>query len=137
MSKGLEMQRTVTLETLTDRFNLSEAGHNLIKVISQPEARLMTVTDICKVANISRDSYYRLFRQQDFINAYYEACRVTSIQAAMPAMQALSAQAAGGDVAACKAMLELNGLYQNTATINVNQDNKPSLKDILKRKAHK
>lgn len=136
LSKGHEVKRKVTLTSVTDKYKLSPAGEALLAVIAQPESRLMTVTDICQQANISRDSYYRLFKQKEFQAAYYEACRVVSVQAAMPAMQSLAMQAATGDVAAAKMILELNALYAPSANLNITtgQDDTPTLKDILSTK---
>jgi len=125
---------TVNLDVIAAKNDLTEAGVRLLKIITKPENRLKSITDICTMADIARGTYYNLFRTDSFVKAYTEACQLMLLSYALPASAALGEQAKRGDTAAIKMVLELAGLYQNTATINVNQDNKPSLKDILKRK---
>lgn len=102
----------------TDRFpNISEAGRQLLEVIINPLNRTMPVTKICQIAGISRDSYYRLWKQPEWQAAYRDLCQTTCLSQALSAMQALCQQAALGDVQAGKMVLEMSGLYQPKATI--------------------
>ena len=128
-------KNTADLEVIAAKNDLTEAGVRLLKVITKPENRLKSITDICVMADIARGTYYNLFRTESFTKAYIEACQLMLLSYALPASAALGEQAKRGDTGAIKMVLELAGLYQNTATLNVNQQSdKPSLKDILKRK---
>ena len=129
-----EEKKTVSLDILAEKHNVTAAGRRLLGVVVRPEARTMKMVDICKMADISQDSYYRLYRDTRFQTAYSEACRAMLLSYAAPASQALGELARSGDpntIAAIKMVLELSGLYQNTATVNVVQDDTPTLKDIL------
>ena len=116
---GVETRSTVSP---TDRYpDLTEAGRKLLEVLSVPELRIQSITQICQQAGISRDSYYRLFsKDENFIKAYTELCRNTLLSFALPASQALGRQATLGDPQSIKMILEMSGLYQQQATLNVN-----------------
>jgi len=124
------------LDKVVAKYDVTEAGKALLEVVASPEARTMNVTQICQAAGISRDSYYRLFKDERFVNAYTELCRAMLLSAAAPAAQALAAQAAIGDTLAIKMVLEMAGLYSPAATLNINQEveNKPTLKKLLQKK---
>lgn len=120
-------------EVSTDKIHLTDAGERLLEVLKVPEFRIQTVTSICERAEISRDSYYRLFRSPDFIQKYLELCKNTLLSFAMPASLALGRQAELGDVSAIKMVLEMSGVYQPKATVDVNHtyDAGPTLRDLL------
>lgn len=124
------------IDKAASKYDVTDAGKKLLAVVILPEARTMTVTDICKQAGISRDWYYKLFRDERFTQAYTELCRAMLLSAAAPASQALAAQAAMGDVAAIKMILEMAALYAPSATLTITQDteNKPTLKKLLQKK---
>lgn len=118
----------------TDRFpGLSEAGRQLLDVVVDPANRTLSITKQCERAGISRDSYYRLWKQPEFQIAYRELCQTTCLSQALSAMQALCKQAAFGDTAAIKMVLEMAGIYQPQATLNINHaiDPGPTLRDML------
>jgi|GEM_PF-1858888 hypothetical protein len=120
----------------TDRFpGLSEAGGQLLEAIIDPVNRILPITKLCERAGISRDSYYRLWKQPEFQTAYRELCQTTCLSQALAAMQALCQQAARGDTGAIKMVLEMAGIYQPQATANINHtiDAGPTLRDLLTR----
>jgi hypothetical protein len=119
--------RTDKVETLTP------AGEQLLSVLVEPTSRTLTAKDICAKAGISRDSYYRLFKDPRFVAAYLDACKVTAISAAMPAIQSVADRATHGDMAAAQMVLQMSGLHTPTATVNVHQtiDAGPTLRELL------
>lgn len=123
----------------TDRFpNLTEAGRQLLEVMIDPVNRTLPVTKICEKANISRDSFYRLWKNEAFKIAYQELCQTTCLSQALAAINALGVQASLGDPACIKMVLEMAGMYQPKATLNVNHTiEAPTLKEILKARANK
>lgn len=131
------MRMAEQVDVIAAKHEVTPAGVKLLQVLSNPINRTLTMVRQCELAEISQDTYYRLAKDVRWQSAYYELCRTTFMMAALPASQALAEMAAAGDPSCIKMALELSGLYQNSATINVHQDNKPSLKDILKSKAHK
>lgn len=124
----------------TDRFpDLTEAGRQLLEVIIDPVSRTLPVTKVCGKAGISRDSYYRLWKEPYFQSVYREICQTTCLGSALAAMEALCKNAAMGDVQSAKMVLEMAGLYQPQATVTINSTpNKgPTLLEIYKRRKEK
>lgn len=99
------------------KYQLSPAGEQLLTVLVDPIARTMSITEICAKADISRDSYYRLFRQDVFVQAYMDACKTACITAAMPTMQSVAGRAIAGDMQAAQMILSMTGLHQPTARV--------------------
>lgn len=121
------------IDVVAAKNELTEAGIRLLEVVTRPECRTMNITKQCELAGISRGTYYNLFRDESFKKAYTELCQTMLLSGAAPASQALNAQAAMGDTVAIKMLLELAGIYQPTATVNVHQtiDTGPSLRELL------
>ena len=127
------MAESTNIERICAKHGITEAGQRLLEAIAEPESRTLTVTDICRRADISRTTYYTLFREQAFIQAYLEACKITAIAAAMPTMQTVAGKAIAGDIQAAQMILNMTGLHQPTAQVNINQtiEAGPSLKELL------
>ncbi len=128
------LEKLVSTPVLTDKAEtLTPAGDALLAVLVEPTARELNVSQICQKAGISRDSYYRLFKDPRFVAAYLDACKVTAISAAMPTMQSVAARAIAGDIQAAQTILQMSGLHVPTATVNINQtiDAGPSLRELL------
>lgn len=53
------------LQNVTPK-DLTKAGDKLLFVLSDPENYLKNVTEICKIAKISRMQYYRLYQDENF-----------------------------------------------------------------------
>jgi len=58
--------------TATDKYVLSDVAKKLIEVKVSPVNYGKSVTDICQIADISRDSYYRLMRDKEFVKILNE-----------------------------------------------------------------
>lgn len=121
-------------EPSTDKIHLSDAAEKLLDVLKIPELRVQNVTKICEHAGISRDSYYRIWKNPDFILKYKELCQDTLLSFAMPASLALGKQAELGDVSAIKAILEMAGIYQPTAKVEttIKHDVGPNLLEMYR-----
>ena len=125
------------IERLCVQYEVTEAGQRLLEVIIEPAARTMTVIQICELAGISKGSYYLLFKDQRFLDAYYQACKTACITAAMPTMQSVAGKAIAGDMAAAQLILTMTGLHQPTARVEHTHthDVGLSLKEILARRS--
>lgn len=124
------------LALVAAKHDITDAGLRLLEVVTRPECRTMTITKQCELADISRGTYYNLFRDPGFKAAYTELCQTMLLAGAAPASMALNAQAAMGDTAAIKMLLELAGIYQPTARVEHTHTHEagPSLKEILSRR---
>ena len=120
------------IEVVAVQNGLSDAAIRLLEVITRPECRTMTITKICEIADISRTTYYSLFKDDSFKAAYTQLCQVMLLSGAASSSQALIAQAAMGDTTAIKMILELAGIYQPSTTVNHTHtiEAGPSLKEL-------
>jgi len=107
----------INIEVLATQNEVTDAGIKLLEIVTRPECRTMNITKQCELAGISRGTYYNLFRDDGFKKTYAELCKTMLLAGAAPASQALNAQAALGDTAAIKMLLELAGIYQPTARV--------------------
>jgi len=105
------------IEKLCVQYEVTEAGQRLLEVMIEPAARTMQVQEICQLAGISKGSYYLLFKDQRFLDAYYQACKTACITAAMPTMQSVAGKAIAGDMQAAQLILTMSGLHQPTARV--------------------
>jgi len=130
-------KESVNIDIVTAKHDVTEAGCRLLEVLSRPETRLLTVTERCELADISRDWYYQLINRDDrFKAAYKELCDATVGQAVLGSIQTIE-QAAMTDPQAAIEMLKLSGYYQPTARVEHTHthDVGLSLKEILARRA--
>ncbi|MGE5415877.1 MAG: hypothetical protein ACM3UZ_03800 [Acidobacteriota bacterium] len=121
------------LEIISIKHELTPAQYKLLQVVVTPEVRTMSVVDQCQLADISRDTYYRSFKDERFINAYLEGCRVLLLTYAAPVLASVGESGARGDTAAAKMVLEMLGFYRPTANLNIGSDTAstmPSLREI-------
>ncbi len=106
------------VDVIAAQYGVTEAGARLLRVLADPVNRTMKMVQKCGLADISQDTFYRLFSKDDrFIQAYREVCQSTALSGAISAIHGLTAAAACGDVQASKAVLEMAGLYQVTAKV--------------------
>ena len=123
-----------SIEQIAAKYEITEAGYRLLDAIIDPLARTMTVTDICKMADISRPTYYALFKDQAWVAAYMDACKTACMTAAMPTMQSVAGKAIAGDMQAAQLILTMTGLHQPTARVEHTHDAGPTLREILNRR---
>ena len=125
------------IEKLCAQYEVTEAGQRLLEVMIEPAARTMQVQEICAVAGISKGSYYLLFKDQRFLDAYMAACKSLCITAGMPVIQTVAGKAIAGDMQAAQLILTMSGLHQPTARVEHTHTHEagPSLKEILARRA--
>ena len=137
MSKFEEKKRTLQVDLLTDKWQLSPAGAALLDVMLDPAYRFKNISEKCDIAGISRDSYYRLQAQEGFKNALVDGSKAILVSYAPGCAHSMGEAGLRGDFQSAKEILKQSGVADDVIDLNVHQDNKPSLKDILKRKAQK
>ena len=57
------MERKDIIPTKRDGYALTDNGKKLLEVLINPEHYGKSVTEKCRIAGISRDSYYRLMKE--------------------------------------------------------------------------
>jgi len=83
----------------------------LLEVLLNPEFRNKSVTEICSIAGVSRQTYYRAFEKPQFV-ALYESRAKDLVRAAVgPVINAFVKAAKEGSYPHGKVILEMAGLY--------------------------
>ena len=52
------------------KVKLSKAQENLLDILRDPACQILDVTKICKLANVTRATYYNAFKDENFLKAY-------------------------------------------------------------------
>lgn len=60
---------------VTDRYPLTPVSRRLYRALTNPENFDKNVTEMCKSAKVSRDSYYRLMKDEKFVSWVRETQR--------------------------------------------------------------
>lgn len=105
------------VEVIAAQCEVTDAGVRLLNVFADPINRSLTVKRRCELAGISRETYYTLFRDARFKEAYNELFAATVFQAALPIAQKQVDVALEGDTNAAKMMLEMSGHLQRTQKV--------------------
>lgn len=67
------MAETAESSTKADIYKPTAKEKSLIEAMSDPENRFLNVSELCKVAEISRDSYYSMMKKPQFLEYYKQA----------------------------------------------------------------
>jgi hypothetical protein len=90
---------------------LTRKERELLNVLVDPQSRFLTVTDICRKARCSRDTYYRAFEKPQFVEEYKRQSKKLAIKHLGPVMNAFVSQACRGSYQHGKAILEMAGIF--------------------------
>lgn len=83
----------------------------LLEVILDPFSWIKSVVDVCKMAKISRMTYYEIFKRPEFCALYRNESVKLLRRAAAPMVNALVREACRGNVPAIKIALEILDIY--------------------------
>jgi len=99
----------------------------IVDALLDPANRYKTVTDLCKIAGVSRDIYYDCFKKTDF-QEYYKYISIMMVkQAVAPMINTFVKEGLRGSYQHGKAILEMADVYhegglvqtQGASTINI------------------
>lgn len=84
---------------------------DLLEVLLNPEHRMKSITDICKIANCSRQTYYESFNKPEFVKIYELKSKELVKQAVAPVINTFIREAQRGSFQHGKVLLEMAGMY--------------------------
>lgn len=91
-------------------YSPTKLEEKLLEIMLQPENRYKTVSEICRMAEIDRSTYYRAFAKAEFMAHYKAECRRMVDRAIGPVLNAFVKQAVAGSFQHGKVLLEMGGL---------------------------
>lgn len=93
-------------------YRLTQKEENLIEVMLDPSNRMKSITDICKLANCSRVTYYDAFNKPGFVKIYKERSVALAEKYLGQVMNAFVREASRGSYPHGKVLLEMAGAYK-------------------------
>lgn len=123
------MRMSDDLQNFTE-YEPTEKEKNLLEVLLNPENRMKSITDICKLANCSRPIFYEAFSKPEFVTVYEQKSKELIKQSVGPVLNTFVREALRGSFQHGKVVLEMAGVYTEKHETNVNVNQK--LEDFLK-----
>jgi hypothetical protein len=120
-----------TLQNLTD-YKPTKMEENLIEVLLNPENRQKSITDICKLANCSRFTYYEAAKKPEFVRYLNEKVIELAKMAYAPIMNTFIREAIRGSHQHGQTVLEMIGAYTPNANVNLKADVGVKIVDDIK-----
>lgn len=101
---------------------LTKAEERLLEVLLDPKNRLATTTERCKLAGISRTSYYKIMQRPEFIEVYRQQAYDLFAQNIGPVVTAFIREACKGSFPHGNEILEIMGMRRQSAPERANVD---------------
>jgi len=107
-----------SVQILTE-YKLTEKESILIEVMLNPDNRMKSITDICKIANCTRTTYYESFSKAGFKAIYESKAKELVKNAVGPVINAFIKEAVRGSYPHGKTLLEMAGMHTEGLQVNV------------------
>lgn len=98
------------LQNFTE-YKLTDKEKNLLEVLLNPENRMKSITDICKLAKCSRPVYYEAFSKPGFVEIYKKRSMDMVKQSIASVLNTFIREAQRGSFQHGKVLLEMAGIY--------------------------
>lgn len=102
-----------------DEQSLSKSEQILLETLLNPENRMKSVTDICKIAKIDRTTYYRAFAKPGFAAIYKKRSVDLVRHAVAPVLNTFIREAVRGSYQHGKVILEMGDVYTESSNVKV------------------
>ena len=120
--KGLSgNDNMTTLQTFTE-YQPTTAEVKLLEILLNPEYRTKSITEVCKIANCSRPTYYDAMAKPGFKAIYEDKTKDLIKQSIGPVVNTFVREALRGSFQHGKVILEMAGLYSEKSTIDINAE---------------
>lgn len=94
----------------------TQAEGKLIEVMLDPANRMKSITEVCRIAEINRATYYRVFDKPEFVELYTRKSRELAKKHLGPVMNSFVREATRGSFQHGKVLLEMAGAYEEKST---------------------
>jgi hypothetical protein len=106
----------------------TDKENNLLEVMLNPEHRMKSISDICKLANCSRPIYYDAFNKPGFVKLYEAKSKELIKQSVAPVINTFIREAQRGSFQHGKVILEMAGIYSEKQQIDIGNKDGQSFK---------
>lgn len=111
------MRQTAT--DLENEQNITKSEQALLEALLNPENRIKSVTDICKIAKVDRATYYRAFAKPHFVELYNKRSVDLVKQSVASVLNTFVREAQRGSFQHGKVVLEMAGMYAEKSDVKV------------------
>ena len=118
-------------QTNTDIYIMTAGETKLIQAMLNPENIGISVVDLCKAANTSRDTFYTAMKKPEFVKLYQETSLSMIKHETYSLIKAGIREAKRGSFQHWKVLLEMAGLYSEKQNVQVNMTFEQLLKNAL------
>lgn len=108
-----------TATDLGNEQNLTKSEQTLLETLLNPENRIKSVTDICKIAKIDRATYYRAFAKPEFVEIYNKRSVDLVKQSVASVLNTFVREAQRGSFQHGKVVLEMAGMYAEKSDVKL------------------
>ncbi|OZV10782.1 hypothetical protein CIW83_18355 [Tissierella sp. P1] len=109
------------------KYEPTEKEKALLEVLINPENRMKSITDICKIAKCSRSTYYEAFSKPEFVEIYKQYSVDLVKQSVASVLNTFIREAQRGSFQHGKVLLEMAGVYTEKQQLdhsgNINTNN--------------
>lgn len=98
---------------------LTKGGEKLIEILLDPRNRTKSITDVCKLAELSRTTYYVLFSDPVWLEEYKRQSKEMITQNISGIINTFINEAKRGSFQHGKIVLEMAGVYVEKTEANV------------------
>jgi len=93
------------------KYEPTPCEQRILEALLNPENRLKKVTEICRIAEVDRKTYYKAFNKPEFIDLVEDESRRLVLAAVLPIVHTFVKEAKKGSYQHGKVLLEMAGLY--------------------------
>lgn len=108
----------MSIQNLTE-YEPTEKEKNLLEVLLNPENRMKSITDICKLAKCTRPVYYEAFAKPGFVSIYNKQSVDLVKQNVASVLNTFIREAQRGSFQHGKVILEMAGVYTEKSDVKV------------------
>lgn len=108
----------MSIQNFTE-YEPTEKEKNLLEVLLNPENRMKSITDICKLAICTRPVYYEAFAKPGFVNIYNKQSVDLVKQSVSSVLNTFIREAQRGSFQHGKVILEMAGIYTEKSDVKV------------------
>lgn len=113
-----ETRSNIALQIPTE-YKITEKESILLEILLNPEYRTKSITDICRIANCTRSTYYDAMAKPDFKAMYEQKTKDLIKQSIGPVVNTFVREALRGSFQHGKVILEMAGLYSEKSTVEL------------------
>lgn len=118
-------------DTKADKYEPTKAEEKLLEVLANPESRQLNVTEICQLASISRDTYYKAFAKPEFLETNRQLGLDLIKQQISPLINIGITEAKKGSFQHWKVLMEMGDMYTEKKKIDLDATVTAKLEDFF------